>query len=116
MPWFYGWFGNPSNPAYISDANMELSNKMNFFERLENTLCHLYYVLGHRYLLEPTANKYSKKYLGYDLEQNRDVFYNASLLFVPTHYSSFGSIPFVPNIIEVGGIHIQPPKGLPEVS
>lgn len=116
MPWFYNWFGNPSNPAYIPEGNMELSNKMNFFERLENTFCQLYYTFGHKYLLQPTANKYSKKYLGFDLDKNEDVFYNASLLFVPTHYSSFGSIPLVPNIVEVGGIHIQPPKGLPEVS
>lgn len=66
-------------------------------------------------MLEPIANKYSKKYLGFDLEKNRDVFYNASLLFVPTHFSSFGSYPMVPNVIEVGGIHIQPPQGLPKV-
>lgn len=116
LPWFFDWFGNPNNPSYVPDPNMELSMKMNFFERLENTLCHIYYSLGHKFLLEPTANKYSKKYLGFDLEKNRDVFYNASMLFVPTHFTSFGSMPWVPNVIEVGGIHIQPPKGLPEVS
>lgn len=100
----------------MADMNMELSQNMNFFERLENTFCQIYYKLGHKYLLVPTANKYSKKYLDFDLEKNTDVFYNVSLLFAPTHFSSFGANPLVPSIIEVGGIHIEPPHALPKVS
>lgn len=115
LPWFFEWFGNPNNPSYMVDMNMELSHNMNFFERLENTICQLYYTLGHEYVLLPTANKYSKKYLGFDLEANRDIFYNVSLLFSPTHFTSFGAHPLVPSIIEVGGIHISPPNELPKV-
>lgn len=115
LTWFADLFGNPNNPSYIPDFSIGFSEKMTFFERVENTLCQIYQWLGYKFVIFSAANKYSKKYLKFDLEKNRDIFYNTSLLFVPTHFSSHGAFPLVPNIIEVGGIHIESIKELPQV-
>lgn len=42
--------------------------------------------------------------------------YNISLIFVNTHFSIDYPRPLVPNIIEIGGVHIGTPKPLPTVS
>lgn len=64
--------------------------------------------------MEPPAREFSKKYIGYEPADPK----NASLLLVNTHYTIDGVTAFPPNVVEVGGIHIdkgKTAKSLPEV-
>lgn len=64
--------------------------------------------------MEPSARKWSKRFLGSDIADP----HNTSLILVNTHYTIDGVRPLTPNVIEVGGIHIdkKQPKKLPEVN
>ncbi|CAG9836531.1 unnamed protein product [Diabrotica balteata] len=114
LPWMYQWYGSPENPSYIPVLFMDYSDKMNFFQRVENTLMLIFSKLVHLYYIAPTGNEYSKKYLGVDLFEGGDILYNMSLLLTNRHYTYQTPKPLSPNIIEVGGIHLGKPKKLPE--
>ncbi|XP_072384379.1 uncharacterized protein [Diabrotica undecimpunctata] len=114
LPWMYQWYGSPENPSYIPVLFMDYSDKMSFFQRVENTLMLLFTKLVHLYYIAPTGNEYSKKYLGVDLFEGGDILYNMSLLLTNRHYTYQTPKPLSPNIIEVGGIHLGKPKKLPE--
>jgi len=65
--------------------------------------------------MEPSAREFSKKYIGYEPADPK----NVSLVLVNTHYTIEGVTAFPPNVVEVGGIHIdksKTAKRLPEVS
>lgn len=65
--------------------------------------------------MEPSAREFSKKYIGYEPADPK----NVSLVLVNTHYTIDGVTAFPPNVVEVGGIHIdkgKTAKSLPEVS
>ncbi|XP_028128387.1 UDP-glycosyltransferase UGT5 isoform X2 [Diabrotica virgifera virgifera] len=114
LPWMYQWYGSPENPSYIPVLFMDYSDKLSFFQRVENTLMLLFSKLVHLYSIAPTGNEYSKKYLGVDLFEGGDILYNMSLLLTNRHYTYQTPKPLSPNIIEVGGIHLDKPKKLPE--
>jgi len=39
-----------------------------------------------------------------------------SIIFQNSHYITESSRPVVPSLVDVGGIHLQPPKSIPQVS
>ncbi|XP_050298914.1 UDP-glycosyltransferase UGT5-like isoform X2 [Anthonomus grandis grandis] len=43
-----------------------------------------------------------------------EMYYNVSLVLLNSHPSFVEAVPLVPNMVEVGGFHIDPPKQLPE--
>lgn len=115
MPWTSQRYGNPTNPAYIPNIFLLHSNKMTFLERVENTLLHIFHTIYFNNIVMKRDKRVSMKYfgeLGVTLDQ--DVL-NDSLLLVASHFSLNLPRPLVPNIIEVGGIHIGKPKSLPKV-
>jgi len=61
-------------------------------------------------------DKFIRKYTinrPYDLETST---LQPSLSFVNSHFISEASRPFPQNVIQVGGIHLKPPKNIPNVS
>nr|CAD7398190.1 unnamed protein product [Timema cristinae] len=112
VPWANDRFGNPDNPAYIPNLFLLLSNRMDFFERFQNTLTLLYHKIIYYYISDPKVIPIFKKYLvnSSPLEELKR---NTSLILVNTHFSLNQPRPLVPTVIEVGGIHFQQPKNLP---
>jgi UDP:flavonoid glycosyltransferase YjiC (YdhE family) len=60
----------------------------------------------------PKHRQLVRKYLpnGPDLNE---ILYNASVVFVNSHHSTNDPVPYVPNMIDIGGFHVKPPKKLP---
>ncbi|XP_057670660.1 UDP-glycosyltransferase UGT5-like [Diorhabda carinulata] len=116
MPWMYQSFGVPFNPSYLPSHFLGLPIPMNFIQRLENTINHLYSNLLYDYEMIKSSNTLSKKYVGVDLYENGDVTNDVNMLFINTHFTLNLPIPLTPNVIEIGGIHIdsQPIKKLPQ--
>lgn len=60
-------------------------------------------------------NEEIRKRLGDDIPDVAEIAKNMSLTLVNQHYSYSGPKPLSNQLIEVGGIHLLPPKRLPEV-
>jgi len=102
--------GNP-HPLVLPLVFHYSPKKMTFLQRLENAYCHLRLKVYYTWEVMPQIKKfYEQHYPSFNLETDGDV----SLLFINNH-PSFFSRPMVPSLIEVGGIHIPPPKPLPQV-
>nr|CAD7462586.1 unnamed protein product [Timema tahoe] len=105
-------FGNPDNPAYIPVHFLAHSDKMNFYERLLNTVAIVPIKLGYKYLVGYKSEQVARKYFGDSLPPLEEIARNTSLHLVNTHFSLFHPRPFVPAVVEVGGIHLGEPKKL----
>lgn len=115
MPWSNQWFGNPSNPSYIPVIFSDFSDQMSFLQRVENTVMLVFNTLYYNLIITPESSAFSKKYLGDKLSISDRIMYNASLVLVNSHYSFNRPKPLVPNVIEVGGIHVGKQGQLPTV-
>ncbi|KAJ9582123.1 hypothetical protein L9F63_003537, partial [Diploptera punctata] len=60
------------------------------------------------------TQKYVNHHFGYDTPPLSELARNTSLILVNTHFSLNRPRPLLPNIVEVGGIHIKPIKKLPK--
>ncbi|KAF2881518.1 hypothetical protein ILUMI_24652 [Ignelater luminosus] len=113
MPWAGPWAGNPDNPGYVPVLFMDNSYEMSFLQRVENTVMNLFNKFYYRYIIEDDEFEMVKKYVGNEFSHGKDVMYNTSLILSYTHFSLHGARPFVPNVIEVAGLHLEEHKKLP---
>lgn len=116
MPWVSGRLGNSINTAYIPDNLMDYSHTITFFERIENTLVTLYHHFYYKYFILSSDNTIIRKYLDIKATRVEKFIANTSLILVNAHFSLSLPRPLVPNVIEVGGIHIRSVRSLPKVS
>lgn len=94
---------------------MPFSDKMSFVQRIENTIVNFIHVIHHTCFAIKEDEEYVQKHFAMSpLELNKQI-YSSDLLLINTHFSLNLPRPLVPNIIEVGGIHIQKPRKLPMV-
>ncbi|XP_074037721.1 UDP-glycosyltransferase UGT5 [Leptinotarsa decemlineata] len=112
--WVQSLFGLADHPAYVSNHFMGYSDRLTFWERVENTIMLLENNLIYTFLSAKPGNELSKRHLGIDLLEGGDIMYNVSIMLTNTHFSLNLPKPLVPAVIEVGGIHVQDPKPLPD--
>lgn len=89
---------------------------MTFLERLENVFYSVLEEINYRLFVLKEQDKIMRKYLGNDLPPIENIIKNTSLVFVNHHYSLAFPRPNLPNMVEIGGFHVNPPKPLPAVS
>lgn len=63
----------------------------------------------------PKQQTLLRRYFGDDVPPLEDIIRNTSLVFVNDHFSLTYARPLVPNMIPIGGVHVNPPKKLPAV-
>lgn len=114
MPWVAERMGNPSNTAYVPNNLLAFSDKMSFWQRMENTVISIGHKLLFQFYKLPRDKKLARKYIGKKGSKLEKFLYNSSLLLSNTHFSLNLPRPLVPNVIEIGGIHIEKPHPLPE--
>nr|QIK00367.1 UDP-glycosyltransferase [Xylotrechus quadripes] len=115
MPWNSQRFANPTHTAYIPNNNMDYTDHMSFFERLENTVVTLYHELFYEYVVIRRDEGIVRKYMGKEASHKLGQFiHNCSLLLVNSHFTLNLPRPLVPNVVEVGGIHIGGASSLPK--
>ncbi|XP_967762.1 UDP-glycosyltransferase UGT5 [Tribolium castaneum] len=112
--WTNPLVGNPSPPSYIPDLMSDYSVPMTFCERLVNSLVYVFNDLLYNFIVFPKQNQLMKKYIPNAPEHLSDVLYNSSIVLLNSHPSINQPVPHVPNMIEIGGFHIKPPKKLPQ--
>lgn len=106
----YSIIGNGPNPASVSHVMAYHSVPRTLFQRLTNSLFYVYSsFLSTQKESEMKINNPGE----YDLIKP----VKPSIVFLNTHYITEAPRPFPPNIIQVGGIHLQSPKkDIPTVS
>lgn len=116
QPWQFNRLGINFNSAYLPLPGLPYGRHPWFFERLKSFL--LYHINNWVFYVasQVTDHVYLYKYLGDDLPSMETVASNASLMFVNTHPSLYGGVTRPDNVIDIGGIHVRPPKVIPTVS
>ena len=115
-PWMSGRAGLPDNPSYIPHPFSDFSSRMNFGERLQNTLLYLHARYFYKFYSEMKFDEVASKFFTPAAPRIDEIVKNTSMLFLNSHYSVNGGRPMVPNVIEIGGLNIKPAKELPQVS
>lgn len=117
LAWHNERFANIDNPSYIPNTLMLYSNRMSFWERVENFVSiHFQNFIYNNIILENDA-QIIEKHTGKRIPSMKSLINkHSSLLLVNSHFSLSLPRPMVPNVVEVGGIHLKEPRKLPEVS
>lgn len=117
LPWSARRFALSTNPSYIPNVYLPHNGKMSFWQRLENLMATEYLKLYNRYVMLENDKAVVAKYFGEEeASQLESLGYDTSVFLVNIHYTVNSPRPLVPNVIEIGGIHIGEPKPLPKVS
>lgn len=114
VPWANDRFGNPDNPSYIPTSFMSYEPKMSFFQRTINTVFLWFAKINYNYFCQMNTDKMVKEAFGRDATYLSEIAKGTSAMLINTHYSLFGARPHAPNIVEIGGIHIEDVKPLPD--
>ncbi|XP_046980307.1 UDP-glucosyltransferase 2-like [Schistocerca americana] len=115
LSWMTDMVGNPFPHAYLPEPMLPLSTGMSFLQRMHNSLFGNFLRFYRQFYYLPSLDSMVRQHFSDpDMPSLANLERNTSLLLVNTHVSFYYPRPLVPNIIEVGGMHIKPPKKLPQ--
>ncbi|XP_017779857.1 PREDICTED: UDP-glucuronosyltransferase-like [Nicrophorus vespilloides] len=99
---------NPSNPSYIPNLFLSYSSDMTFFQRMHNAFFTVFVNTVNKYMHIPKQEALMRKYFPATPDIPTIIQSNVDLLFLNSHPSVNDPVPTVPQMIHVGGIHINP--------
>ncbi|XP_069670475.1 UDP-glucosyltransferase 2-like [Periplaneta americana] len=114
LPWLGHRIGNSDNPAYIPNLYVPFTDKMNFWERLVNTVTYWALNIWFHTELDIPTDEMLKQHFGKDCPSVYELQQSTSLILVNSHFSVNTPRPAVPTFVEVGGLHINSDGKLPE--
>lgn len=104
--WIRDPIGNPGNQAIIPGPFTGLNFKMNFWQRVKNTLMsHFIKNVFNYYTAQ--QSKYVDEHFGPGYPDIYQLSTELDLLLVNSHFSINGIQPLTPAVVEVGGLHIE---------
>lgn len=115
MPWHFPRIGLPYEPGFYPTTFTGGSDNMSFFLRLSNWFTFVYSNTLYRLLTQPHTNKLLSRRFGDDIPDLGILTKKVSLMFVNQHYALSGAKHLSPNVIELGGIHIEKANELDQV-
>ncbi|RZC33076.1 UDPGT domain containing protein, partial [Asbolus verrucosus] len=114
MHWTNERFANIYNPSYIPINHMDYSDRLGFFERVENTILGVIHEILFNYILRYNDERIARMYFKENFPPLTHIIHNASLFLVNTHSSLNLPKPQVPAVVDIGGVHIEEIKKLPQ--
>ncbi|XP_028135382.1 UDP-glycosyltransferase UGT5 [Diabrotica virgifera virgifera] len=105
--------GSPTELAYNPMPYTNFPTDMNFFQRVHNTIIYSFEYLANQLYFLPQHNQLIQQHFP-GCPDIFELLTNVSLVLTNSHESFTPSKPLVPNLINVGGLHIQPAGILPE--
>lgn len=112
-PWVNNVVGNPAPRSYVPDPLLNYFAPLNFCERTVNLLMGIFEEFNNNFLLFPKMDALMHEYLP-NVPSLEEINKNVSLILLNSHVSTNQPVPHVPNMIEIGGYHVYPPKKLPQ--
>lgn len=102
--------------SHVPHMTLTYSDNMTFSERWFNTALSVFDWILRRWIAMPGHNAIAKKHFGHlgNIPSIDELHRNVSIIFVNNHRSIAPPRPLLPNIINIGGSHIKPPKPLPD--
>ncbi|KAG4070453.1 hypothetical protein HA402_005685 [Bradysia odoriphaga] len=109
--WANEMVGNPHNPAYNPNIFLGFTDKMSIKQRLVNSLVSAFEKITYNYMYLPAQDMvYQRVFKSFlpdrSLPPLIDLIHNVSLVLVNTHPIFQYPRPIVPNMVQVGGLHI----------
>lgn len=115
MPPIDNMVGNSRPLAYVPTQFHSFVDEMSFFERLGNTISTVFLTMMYVFLIHPIQDEVMHQYFP-SAPSLDELAHNVSLVFLNAHFSVVETPrPYMPNMIPVGGLHVQPqtlPKDL----
>lgn len=112
LPWVNDMVALPENTAYTPIYFFPFSQRMNFFSRLVNTLATVYAKVQYEIKSNWRSQELAGRVLG-PVPPLRSLAQNFSMILVNSHLSLNQIRPSVPQLVEVGGLHI--PRTIPKL-
>uniref|UniRef100_A0A182IX03 Aldehyde oxidase n=1 Tax=Anopheles atroparvus TaxID=41427 RepID=A0A182IX03_ANOAO len=114
--WVNSLTGSPQPLSYVPHPMSGFTDKMNFWQRLGNVLFTAFDETMLTVMCDPIQQRYYKEFFP---NANRSLAemrrHGVSLVLVNSHFSLSFTRPYLPNLIEVGGFHVnRKVKPLPE--
>lgn len=117
LNWQASVLGNPIPISFIPNIFSSFSDKMTFIERIKNFLLEFIGIGGLKLFMEYSMGNVPREILNdTNLPGNDEILKNVSLSLSNSHFSLNFPRPFLPDVIEVGGMHCRKAKPLPKVS
>jgi len=108
--------GSPSPLSFVPNIFTGYDEAMNFRERVINMLVESFISGFFTYYMTPRMETLYRNALDdQSIPSYEEIIRNSSLLLSNNHFSLSGKRPFLPDVIEVGGMHCRPAKPLPKV-
>lgn len=115
MPWVNQRLANEDNPSYIPTVFNGYGPAMSFRERLVNAVTVPFLKVFYEIAFNGPMQAIVEEAFGPGVPALREIARNTSAVLVNTHFTLHGFKPDVPNVVEVGGLHISPSsKPLPD--
>lgn len=113
------WQQNPYDTSYIADFASAFVAPMTFWQRAENTVSAMFNTWITYLFYLPQQRNIMNEYFAYAGHEHRPkletMLRNVSLTIVNSNLLIAPVAPFVPNCIQVAGMHVKSTKMLPEV-
>ncbi|GAB0189423.1 2-hydroxyacylsphingosine 1-beta-galactosyltransferase [Grus japonensis] len=113
--WYPAEVGAPAPLSYVPEFNSLLTDRMNLFERIKNTVVYLISRFGVSFLVLPKYERIMQKYKVLPERSMYDLVHGSSLWMLCTDIALEFPRPTLPNVVYVGGILTKPASPLPEV-
>ncbi|KAG5676848.1 hypothetical protein PVAND_006655 [Polypedilum vanderplanki] len=112
LPWHFTQLGLPYETNFYPVTFLGASDKMSYTQRISNWFAFVYMNIMYKIFSQNDANKLLRQRFGDDFPDVSDLTKKVSMMFVNQHYSLSGAKHISPNIIELGGIHIEKPNSI----
>ncbi|KAK7793475.1 hypothetical protein R5R35_010151 [Gryllus longicercus] len=103
----YNAIGNPNNPAYNPEILSGNSDRMTFWERLQNTYSSLYLTALWNFKVFPQQETLMRKHFGEAPPSVYETEYNMSLLILNNHWTLEYPRALLPNVLQLTGLHVR---------
>ncbi|CAG9858923.1 unnamed protein product [Phyllotreta striolata] len=105
--WINDPVGNPTPPSYVPSIFFGFSDRMDFWQRSQNYLYSIISSLGHKLYTYPSQSELVRKHFP-NCPSVDEMQRNAALILSNSHESTNYATTRVPNIIDIGGFHVNP--------
>lgn len=115
FPWLHDVMGVETRLSYMPNIYDDSTDRMTFVQQIRNIVYWTFFEQITHWVYTPKVRKINQNYHGIRTDTLMEAMANISMVFTNSHHSMFMSLPKVPGIVEVGGIHVENEKPLPQV-
>lgn len=115
FPWLNDIMGIETKPSYMPNIFNNFTDHMSFFQRFINFLFSLFFNFIFNWIYTDKIQKINKHNYNIPTESLLESMANISIIMTNNYHGTFMSLPKVPGIIEIGGIHVEEEKPLSKV-